>query len=279
MSRTAMFVDAGYLFAAGAALLTGSPRTPRHNLSITNPQAIVPALGVEATRITQGSLLRIYWYDAMRGAGLSLEQSTLALQDNLKTRFGTLNGLGQQKGVDNLLVTDLIDLARNRAISDAVVLTGDEDLRIAVTVAQSFGVRVHILGIDPVDKNMSVHLRMDADSVHSLQTDWVHNHLTVENEMITASTTVEGSAQNNIRPVLDIRQAANTVINDFVGQLPTEKLEQLVAHFSSNKTVPQEFDKVLLKQISNSVRRLLTKDELREIRGMFVTSVRNAHSI
>ena len=65
----------------------------------------------------------------------------------MKLRLGQLNSEGQQKGVDSLIVTDLIELARNKAISDAVVLTGDEDIRVGVQIAQSLGVRVHLLGI------------------------------------------------------------------------------------------------------------------------------------
>jgi uncharacterized LabA/DUF88 family protein len=34
-----------------------------------------------------------------------------------------------------LIGTDLIELARNHAISDAVLLSGDEDLRIGVQIA------------------------------------------------------------------------------------------------------------------------------------------------
>ena len=56
--------------------------------------------------------------------------------DNVKLRLGQLNSAGQQKGVDSLIVTDLMELARNKAISDAVVVTGDEDIRIAVQIAQ-----------------------------------------------------------------------------------------------------------------------------------------------
>ena len=60
-----------------------------------------------------------------------------------------MNSVGEQKGVDSLIVTDMINLARNRAISDAVFVSGDEDLRVGVQQAQEFGVRVHLVGIKP----------------------------------------------------------------------------------------------------------------------------------
>ena len=62
---------------------------------------------------------------------------------------------------------DLTELARNNAISDAVVFAGDEDIRIAVQLAQSHGVRVHLLGIRGVAKNdnQSPSLQKESDTV------------------------------------------------------------------------------------------------------------------
>ena len=76
-------------------------------------------------------LLRVYWYNGTRGPTLSLEHATLAHMDYIKLRLGVVSGAGQQKGVDSLIVTDLIDLARNRAITDAAILSGDEDIKSA----------------------------------------------------------------------------------------------------------------------------------------------------
>lgn len=65
----------------------------------------------------------------------------------MKVRLGFVNSVGEQKGVDSLIVTDMIALARNRAISDAVLMSGDEDLRVGVQQAQELGVRAGCLGI------------------------------------------------------------------------------------------------------------------------------------
>ena len=75
--------------------------------------------------------LRVYWYDGVIGyKGPTLQQTDLAHLDNVKLRLGFVNSFGEQKGVDSLIVTDLIELVRNHAISDAVLLSGDEDIRI-----------------------------------------------------------------------------------------------------------------------------------------------------
>lgn len=179
MDRYAIFVDAGYFFAAGAQAAFGLRRPPitRKQVSVKSSRAMLDALCHEAAATTDNlPLLRVYWYDAMPGPRMSLDQSALALLSGVKLRLGALNSTGEQKGVDSLIVTDIIDLARNRAISDAVVVTGDEDLRIAFQVAQSFGVRVHILAAGDPTSNVSPSLQMEADSVTALEPAWFSSH-------------------------------------------------------------------------------------------------------
>jgi uncharacterized LabA/DUF88 family protein len=58
-------------------------------------------------------------------------------------------------------------LARERAIAEAFLLSGDEDLREGVTAAQDQGVRVTVVGIQPVSQhhNQSRELIQEADQV------------------------------------------------------------------------------------------------------------------
>jgi hypothetical protein len=93
-----------------------------------NSAAALAALKTLALEKATGCrLLRIYWYDGSASGRLSLDQSALASADDVKLRLGQINSVGQQKGVDSLIVTDLIELARNGAMSDALLLSGDED--------------------------------------------------------------------------------------------------------------------------------------------------------
>ena len=71
-----------------------------------------------------------------------------------------------EKAWNSLIVTDMIALARNRAISDAVLVSGDEDLRVGVQQAQEFGVRVYLVGIKPSRGNQSLFLLQEADTTH-----------------------------------------------------------------------------------------------------------------
>jgi uncharacterized LabA/DUF88 family protein len=138
MTRVAVFVDAGYLFAQGSTALAGS-KQKRSLLEINETAAVAELAAVATMRSPAAALLRIYWYDGISVyKGPSAEQVKLAEAENIKIRFGFMNSVGEQKGVDSLIVTDLIDLARNGAICDAVLLSGDEDVRIGVRFPRFF---------------------------------------------------------------------------------------------------------------------------------------------
>jgi NYN domain len=80
-----------------------------------------------------------------------------------------INAKGQQKGVDSRIVTDLVELASNHAICDAMLVTGDGDLAIGIELAQRRGVRVAVMGIEdltiPVSHQQSPELTHIADRV------------------------------------------------------------------------------------------------------------------
>lgn len=283
MDRYAIFVDAGYFYAAGTQAAFGS-NIPRKQVNVKSPSAMLVDLCARASSAADGlPLLRIYWYDAMPGPRLSLEQSALAMQAGVKLRLGALNSAGEQKGVDSLIVTDIIDLARNRAIADAVVVTGDEDLRIAVQVAQSFGVRVHVLAAGDPSKNVSPALQMEADSVTTLDQDWFLNHLELAQSAVTTQSTPAASpAPPSTAPApqqsgadTDLATAAQQVIDTMLASIQPEQLSQLDIHFSNQTTVPPEFDRPLVAKVSASLSgRRFTGAETRQIRGLFVRAVK-----
>ena len=114
-------------------------------------------------------LLRIYWYDAAISPDrLTDEQSQIGLKRNCKLRLGTLNDYGGQKGVDTLMVMDILALSRNKAVSSLLTVSSDDDIRPAIDDAQAFGIRVHLLGVKPLpgDDNQSERLRRERDSFH-----------------------------------------------------------------------------------------------------------------
>ncbi len=271
MDRFAIFVDAGYFFAAGAYAVT-SANTPRRNINLASAETTVQELCERARKQSSTpALLRVYWYDAMMGPRPSMEQSTLAHLAGVKLRLGSLNNAGEQKGVDSLIVTDLIELARNRAISDAILISGDEDLRIAVQLAQTFGVRVHILAVGDADKNVSPALKMEADSLDALDATWLKGHLS-----ITGATAAAAPAQQPASAPIhtSIEDAARAVSTELLEEADEQAVASLAAHLKTSTTIPPEFDRKLIAKTAKAVNRKLTSDEMRKIRGQFVTTLR-----
>ena len=164
--RVAVFVDAGYVFAQGSCALTGlKTAKPREQIALDEVK-IAELLKEEAIASSgRKELLRIYWYDGAPSSGPSVGQARMGKLNDVKLRLGQLNSEGQQKGVDSLIVTDLMELARNKAISDAVIVTGDEDIRVGVQIAQSLGVRVHLLGFVGPKASQSISLQQEADTL------------------------------------------------------------------------------------------------------------------
>jgi hypothetical protein len=130
MDRFALFVDGGYLAAAAASALFGTPKRHLIRLDLGRMREDLMELGAELAR--PASVLRLYWYDACVGGVPSGWHHRLADMPDVKLRLGELRGTpARQKGVDTLLVHDLLVLAQERSITDAILFTGDEDMREA----------------------------------------------------------------------------------------------------------------------------------------------------
>jgi len=69
----------------------------------------------------------------------------------VKLRLGRVTGSGQ-KGVDGLIIIDLLNLATHRAVDVAILFSGDEDLREAALFAQTHGVTVVLVGLPPTQR-------------------------------------------------------------------------------------------------------------------------------
>lgn len=279
MNRYALFVDAGYFFAGGAEAAFGE-KVSRQDFRISDIEKCLQGLQQYASERCPGhELLRIYWYDAPPKGGLSVEQSSLALQPGMKLRLGVLNSVGEQKGVDSLIVTDLIELARNRAISDAVLISGDEDVRIGVEVAQSFGLRVHLLGIGSTEKNVSRLLRMESDSFKGIDAEWCRN--TFELGGYGSFGAASGDAQI---PWMDVSSESHNnlgdAINLVVKKILSEKSDKECAELlrsieMGNGSVPPEIDRVLIgatARVMNGIE--FSQDEKRQIRNGLLAALR-----
>lgn len=161
MSRVAVLVDAGYLFKAGGQLLAA--RDVRREELVLDANVALKVLAETSCTLTARELLRVYWYDAAVGSAKASHRE-IAQQAHLKLRLGHLNSAGEQKGVDPLIIMDMITLSQNRACDEMVLLSGDADLIVGMLQAQERGVRVHLLGVTPSRANQSPLLREEADT-------------------------------------------------------------------------------------------------------------------
>ncbi|MEV5825026.1 NYN domain-containing protein [Spirillospora sp. NPDC052242] len=175
-ARYAIFVDAGYLFAASGALLLGCGSRREYRVAA---EKLIKALTSHADDQLLGELLRVYWFDAAPKKQPTVDQRVIANLPLVKLRLGNLNAQGQQKGVDAQLRADLEALARHRAITDAVLLAGDEDMLPAVEAAQRYGVRVHLWGVEPTHgSNQAEWLVWESDTVEVLPADFLRPYFT-----------------------------------------------------------------------------------------------------
>lgn len=275
MGRFAVFVDAGYLYVAGAESVCGE-KVPRARVNLLE-KSVVSNLRSFGEEIAPGSdLLRIYWYDGLSSDGPSEPRLSLAYTADVKMRFGILIESGErtrQKGVDTLLVTDMIELAQRRAMTDAVVLSGDDDVRSGVQIAQSYGIRVHLLGIAPNYENQSNLLLQEADTCSEWGPEQVGRFLSV--------------VDNNSRLWIDVPQASygkpslvdgdwtTPIVEALIKSLTRPQLIEIAQQTDSDRVPPEIFGP-LLGTCKRTVGRLLDRKEKRQVRDEFKQAARRA---
>jgi len=251
MDRVAVFVDAGYLFAQGSYALTGQ-RMPRNALQLL-PDRVLEFLTNLAFERSSLPLLRVYWYD-----GQTAQHETLAHVDGIKMRLGYINSSGEQKGVDSLIVTDMITLARNHAISDALLLSGDEDTRVGMQQAQEFGVRVHLVGIRPSRGTQSMMLQHEADTNYELSPAELATFLVVRAESTVALEPVDGA---KLLEEVAVRVAAEVIDSD---------LAALLESIQKSGQMPKEIDGRLLALSGSRLEHSLDSKQKAQLRKTFV---------
>ncbi|MYS48253.1 NYN domain-containing protein, partial [Streptomyces sp. SID5998] len=175
MDRCIVLVDAGYLLGAAASLLAGEPSRSRITV---DHSALVQQLREQAESDTERPLLRIYWFDGAPDRVPQPEHRRLRVMPRVTVRLGALtrsDGRWAQKGVDAAMHAELTELARNRACSDVVLVTGDGDLLPGMMAAKEHGVAVHLWAVQAADGdyNQSEDLVAEADERRVLDRTWI----------------------------------------------------------------------------------------------------------
>lgn len=175
VDRCVVLVDAGYLLGAAASLLAGEPARSRITVDHT---ALIQGLRERAEADTEQPLLRIYWFDGAPDRVPQPEHRRLRVMPRVTVRLGALtrsDGRWAQKGVDAAMHAELTELARNRACSDVVLVTGDGDLLPGLMSAKEHGVAVHLWAVQAADGdyNQSEDLVAEADERRVLDRAWI----------------------------------------------------------------------------------------------------------
>ncbi|MFD3607448.1 NYN domain-containing protein [Streptomyces atroolivaceus] len=175
VDRCVVLVDAGYLLGAAASLLAGEPARSRITV---DHSALIQGLRERAEADTEQPLLRIYWFDGAPDRVPQPEHRRLRVMPRVTVRLGALtrsDGRWAQKGVDAAMHAELTELARNRACSDVVLVTGDGDLLPGLMSAKEHGVAVHLWAVQAADGdyNQSEDLVAEADERRVLDRAWI----------------------------------------------------------------------------------------------------------
>src|SRR5436305_1621594 len=253
MDRCAVFVDAGHLLAEGGKFCCGTPDRKRFLCDYTR---LLTALLRFASAHCRLPVLRLYWYDAAPNAVPTQEQLTIAELPSVKLRLGRLVG-GEQKGVDSLIVRDLMTLARERAASTIFLLGGDEDLREGVVAAQELGVLVVILGIPATRQgNQAKSLIRDADEHVVLDTAFLSPFFTRVEAEVPAATRAD------VEPA---RETARTLGRQFaVGWANSATTDELEHLWAAAPMIPMALDVQLLSTAEQALGSLQERQDLKK---------------
>src|SRR6516165_3436668 len=162
VDRCALFVDAGYVLADGAMAVHGTRRRESVSWDYQGLLSLFASLAAERSGLP---VLRCYWYEATVEGRRSADHDTLADLPGVKLRLAKMRP-GRREGVESEIHRDLTTLARNNAISDAIVVSAEEDLAPVVADAQDLGLRVTLLHIaTDGDWTVSRALRQECDDI------------------------------------------------------------------------------------------------------------------
>jgi hypothetical protein len=162
VDRCALFVDAGYVLTDGAMAVHGTRRRESVSWDYAGLLQLFGNLAMERTRLP---LLRCYWYEATVEGRRSADHDTLADLPGVKLRVARMRP-GHREGVEGEIHRDLTTLARNKAVSDVMVVSAEEDLAQVIADVQDMGMRVTLLHI-AVDGNRTISrtLRQECDDI------------------------------------------------------------------------------------------------------------------
>ena len=151
-------------------------------------------------------VLRCYWYEATVDGRRTAEQDALADVPGIKLRVAKIRP-GRREGVETEIHRDLTTLARNNAISDALVVSAEEDLAQVIADVQDLGMRVTLVHI-AVDGNWTISraLRQESDDIIEISGD----HLRPYVELVAGAEPVRQDEDGDLAAVRPLANGHST---------------------------------------------------------------------
>jgi NYN domain len=194
VDRCALFVDASYVLADGAMAVHGTRRGESVSWDYEGLLELLSGLARERTQLP---LLRCYWYEATVDGRRTAEQDAVADLPGIKLRVAKIRP-GRREGVETEIHRDLTTLARNNAISDALVLSAEEDLAQVIADVQDLGMRVTLVHI-AVDGNWTISraLRQESDDIMEISGEQLRPYV----ELIAGAEPAHADEPDEAEPV------------------------------------------------------------------------------
>ena len=203
VDRCALFVDAGYVLADGAMAVHGTRRAESVSWDYEGLLQLLSSLARERSGLP---VLRCYWYEATMDGRRTAEQDALADVPGIKLRIAKIRP-GRREGVETEIHRDLTTLARNNAISDALVVSAEEDLAQVIADVQDLGMRVTLVHI-AVDGNWTISraLRQESDDIIEISGD----HLRPYVELVAGAEPVHLDEDGDLAAVRPLANGHST---------------------------------------------------------------------
>lgn len=276
MSKVAVFIDAGYFWVQAVHVIHGCKKA-RESVLIDYGALRQEVLAQVKFQFPNTEFLRVYWYDGPGAHGKADSHRAIEELDDFKLRMGTRNGAGNQKAVDGLIIADMIGLSQSKAITSALVVSGDADLAPGVMASQSLGIRVHLLSLGSTVATSRI-LRAEADFKAHWDDAIVKKFTTaapvtappIPPQVSTAAPAIgTPDAKTSVNAPATLGAADNALLAEIAANTHNKLTTDQAAQLSPSGSVPREIDAILLGVGRRKLNRVLTDEEKRLLRAEF----------
>ncbi len=163
----------------------------------------------------------------------------------------------------------MLTLARNRAMAECILLSGDEDVRIGVQQAQEYGVRVHLVGIAHARPSQSEFLKQEADSTH----EWTKSDL--EAFLVCNCEPAFDHEPMNTEISAEDAEILREIAQHHASQLSDKKKSE-VLQLTAGEDWPRNIHRALLGHAKNKFGKFLERGEQTFLKTEFRKQLENS---